>query len=120
MIAPIYPTCAADAGVRAIFGDPPRVEAFGLVEQVPARPYAVWQNVSGRAEQFLGDRPDVDYFTLQVDVYADDPVSMIAAAKTLRDALEPCGYITRWGDQTLDEDRKYYRYSFDIDWIVRR
>lgn len=121
MIPPIFPICAASPGVVAVFGSSPtRVYPFGLVEQTPELPYAVWQNIGGGAEMYLGDLPDVDSYSTQLDVYAADPTSLLTAAKALRDAVEPHAYVTRWGSQELDEETKMYRYSFDVDWIVPR
>lgn len=121
MIAPIFPVCSANPAVLALLGsNPTRLYPFGLVEQSPARPYAVWQSIGGQSPQYLGDVPDVDGYTLQIDVYAENDASLLAAARALRDAIEPHAYIVRWGDQELDEETKLYRYSFDVDWLVPR
>lgn len=121
MIAPIFPVCSASAEVNALIGgDRLRLYPFGLQDDVVVYPYAVWQNITGEPENYLGQRPDADAFTLQVDVYADTPDEVIAVAQALRDAIEPHAHITRWGDQTRDESTKRYRYSFDVDWIVLR
>ena len=120
MIAPIAAACNASAPVLALFGTPPRVYPFGLVDIDPPRPYAVWQNIGGRAEQYLGDLPDADYFTTQIDVYGTTPAEVMSAARALRDAFELRAYITAWGNQVLDEETKLYRFSFDVSWIVPR
>lgn len=121
MIAPIFQACIANAAVLALFGsNPTRVYPFGLVEKPPARPYAVWQTIGGEPSQYLGNRPDVDGYSLQIDVYSDDPVSLLPAARAIRDAIEGQAYVTRWGDQVMDPETKLYRYSFDVDWLVPR
>lgn len=121
MIAPIFPVCAASPVVNALLGgERLRLYPFGLQDDDVTYPYAVWQNISGEPENYLGQRPDADAFSLQVDVYADTPDEAIAVAAALRDAIEPHAHITRWGVQTRDSETKRYRYSFDVDWIVLR
>lgn len=121
MIAPIFPVCSASAEVNSLIGgESLRLYPFGQQDDAVIYPYAVWQNISGLPENYLGQRPDADSFTLQVDVYADTPDEAIAVAAALRDAIEPHAYVTRWGDQTRDNETKRYRYSFDVDWIVPR
>ncbi|WP_130834339.1 DUF3168 domain-containing protein [[Erwinia] mediterraneensis] len=121
MIAPIFAVCAASQAVNSLIGgDTLRLYPFGLQDDNVIYPYAVWQNISGEPENYLAQRPDADTFTLQVDVYADTPDEVITVAAALRDAIEPHAYITRWGGQEIDSDTRRYRYSFDVDWIVRR
>lgn len=121
MIAPIFRACTASAAVLAIFGsNPTRVYPFGLVEEAPVRPYVVWQTIGGEPAHYLGDLPDIDGYSVQIDVYSDDPVSLLPAARAIRDAIEGQAYVTRWGDQVKDPETKLYRYSFDVDWLVPR
>lgn len=121
MIPPVFAFCAARPSVRAVLGhDPVRLYPFGLQDDAPVYPYAVWQVVGGSPDNYLSGRPDVDRYTLQFDVYADTAGEAIAGAQALRDAIEPCAYVTRWGSQTRDPTTKRYRYSFDVDWLVNR
>ncbi|WAT06489.1 DUF3168 domain-containing protein [Rouxiella badensis] len=121
MMTPIFSVCAAAPAVTALLGTMPvRLYPFGMQDDKVTYPYAVWQNVSGSPENYLGTRPDIDSFTLQVDVYADTAAQAVTVAKVMRDAIEPHAYITRWGDQERDTETKRYRYSFDVDWIVKR
>lgn len=121
MIAPIFDVCAASQAVTALIGSSPvRLYPFGLQDDNIVYPYAVWQNLSGEPGNYLDRRPDSDSYTLQVDIYSVTALSAQAVAKALRDAIEPHAYITRWGDQSRDPETKRYRYSFDVDWIVKR
>jgi len=121
MIAPIFTVCAASQSVVALLGgDTLRLYPFGQQDDNVIYPYVVWQNVTGSPENYLAQRPDADSFTLQVDVYADTPDQAITVAAAVRDAIEPHAYITRWGGQDKDSNTKRYRYSFDVDWIVKR
>lgn len=89
--------CGSTA-VTALLGTMPvRLYPFGMQDDKVTYPYAVWQNVSGSPENYLGTRPDIDSFTLQVDVYADTAAQAVTVAKVMRDAIEPHAYITRWG-----------------------
>ena len=49
---------------------------------------AVWQTVGGAPENYLGNLPDADVCTVQVDVYAAEPDSAASATLALRDAIE--------------------------------
>ncbi|PKH20231.1 hypothetical protein CIG19_18955 [Enterobacterales bacterium CwR94] len=121
MIAPIFEVCATNDAVTAVLGrSPVRLYPFGLQDDAVVYPYAVWQNVSGTPENYLGNRPDADHFTIQVDAYGDTAAQVIEVAQVLRDAVETHAHITRWGNEELDPETKRYRYSFDIDWIVLR
>lgn len=121
MIAPIFNVCAASQEVTALIGSNPlRLYPFGLQDDNIVYPYVVWQNVSGEPENYLDRRPDADSYTLQVDVYSVTALSAQAVAMALRNAIEPHAYITRWGAQSRDPETKRYRFSFDVDWIVKR
>lgn len=120
MYPPVYSVCAADASVTALLGSPPRLYPFGEAPQGVATPYANWQVITGSPENYLHGRPDMDGFTLQVDVYADTASAAISAAAAVRDAIELHAYIVRWGGHTRDPDTQRYRVSFDIDWLTPR
>jgi hypothetical protein len=71
MHPPLHAVCAADTTVQDLLGgDVLRLYPFGEARQQETYPYAVWQLVGGRPENYLSDRPDVDSFSTQVDVYA--------------------------------------------------
>jgi len=121
MFPPIFQVCAASAAVTALLGTPvTRIYPFGEAPQGVALPYAVWQTISGQPENYLGEVPDVDSWSLQIDVYADSATSARNVAKALRDAIEPVAYVTRWGGESRDKETNHYRYSFDVDFIVQR
>ncbi|WP_058911876.1 tail completion protein gp17 [Entomohabitans teleogrylli] len=121
MIAPIFSVCSSNPDVIAVLGsDPVRLYPFGMQDDEIVYPYAVWQNISGGAEMYLDTTPDYDSYTTQIDVYADTPVQALGVAMALRNAIETSAYISRWGAQGRDNVTKKYRYSFDVDWIVKR
>lgn len=121
MFPPIFTVAAADPAVTALLGsNPTRLYPFGQAPQGVVYPYAVWQGFGGSPENYLSGRPDIDGFTLQVDVYADTGTSARAVAEAIRDAIELKAYITRWGGESRDPETGHYRVSFDLDWYVAR
>lgn len=120
MIAPIYPVCAASTAVQAVLGDPPELWPFGEAPEGTPYPYAVWQSVGGSPENYINQTPDMDGYSLQVDVYGNTSASVTAVAEALRDAIEPHAHITSWLGQNMDRETKRYRYTFSVDWFVSR
>ena len=121
MYPPIFEVCKADAAVVALLGSNPlRFYPFGEAPQKVAKPYAVWQQVGGAPENYLAGRPDIDGFTLQIDVYAATGASARAVGAALRDSIELRAHVTRWGGESKDEATGRYRLSFDVDWLTPR
>ncbi|HRN97683.1 MAG TPA: DUF3168 domain-containing protein [Candidatus Saccharibacteria bacterium] len=121
MIPSIFPLIAADQACKNTLGSSPvRFFQFGFADQNTAYPYAVWQQVGGEPENYLGNLPDTDTYTLQLDVYGKSSSSVIAAATALRDAIEPRAHVVSWRGQTRESETKDYRVSFDIHWIQSR
>ena len=121
MIAPIFPVCAANAAVTALIGTSPvRLYPFGEHDDSVVYPYVVWQNIDGSPPIYLDTVPDFDEYKLQVDIYGNTASEAAAVALALRNVIQTHAYITRWGSQGRDPETKSYRYSFDVDWIVKR
>lgn len=121
MIPPIFPVCAASQAVTDLLGsDPVRLYPFGMQNDNVTYPYAVWQNIGGEPENFLNQSPDIDRFSLQVDAYGNTDEEVISVAMAIRNAIQDKANITRWGGQPRDPNTNRYRYSFDVDWFVKR
>ncbi|EKT4543004.1 DUF3168 domain-containing protein [Pseudomonas putida] len=122
MTPPIVQACLNSPAVTALLGvgTGMRLYSFGEAEQDVAKPYAVWQIVNGTPDNYLAGRPDLDGFTLQVDVYATTGDSARKVRDAIRDAVELDAYVTRWGVEGRDPETKNYRASFDVDWMVSR
>lgn len=118
MYPPVFRTLSSNSGVTDIIGT--RVFPAGSAPQNVVAPYAVHQLITGSPENYLGDLPDIDSYTVQLDVYAQAVSSAEAAAKALRDAIEPVAHVVRWGGETKDAESGLYRYSFDVTWHVKR
>lgn len=122
MTPPIVQACLQSSAVTALLGSGAdmRLYSFGEAERGVARPYAVWQVVSGSPENYLAGRPDADSVTLQVDVYATTGDKARQVRDAIRDAIELDAYVTRWGAEGRDTETKNFRASFDVDWWVSR
>lgn len=117
----IFATCAADPAVTALLGAAPvRLFPFGMAPSGVTKPYAVWQQVGGAPENYLGGVPDIDSVAIQVDVYADTGASARAAAIAIRDAVEPVANVVAWRGGSRDTETGNYRVSFDVDWFEPR
>lgn len=123
MFPPIYPIVAASPACVALLksgNGPIRFYQFGRAEQNVQRPYAVWQRVFGEPQNYLGDVPDMDSFSIQVDVYGGSADSVRTIAVALRDAIEPIAYITSWLGESVDPQTESNRFSFVTEWLVER
>ncbi|VVP33444.1 DUF3168 domain-containing protein [Pseudomonas fluorescens] len=119
--APIFAVCAADVGVRALIGvTPHRLYPFGEAPEGVTKPYAVWQLVTGSPENYLSGRPDLDGFTLQIDVYAVTATCARALTDAIAHAIELKANVVSWGGESKDTATNLYRSSFDVDWLVPR
>lgn len=121
MIPPVFKTVSGDPAVQAALGtNPVRVFPFGQAPDNVADPYCVWQINGGTPENYLGHRPDNDFYVIQFDVYGTSDASVTAGAKALRDAIEPKAHITLWGGTDRDPQTKRFRLMFHVSWWVQR
>lgn len=121
MNPPVFPTVRDNAAVKAAFGaSPVRVYPFGQAPDNVVDPYCVWRLQGGSPENFLGDVPDIDSFTVQFDIYGTTAASVEAGARALRDALEKKCHITNWLGTDRDSATKRYSFRFMADWWTPR
>jgi hypothetical protein len=127
MLPPIFPTVNVPA-VQALLktgSGPLRFYAFGMAPDDVQKPYAVWRQVFGQPENYLAQRPDMDAFTTQIDVYAADvPGQRAPMARAIADAIsyaiEGAAYVTSWIGDSRDPVTKNYVVTFQADWLVPR
>jgi hypothetical protein len=124
MFPPLFDTVKANAGVQAMFGHSPRIYPHGMAPDKASTqygvPYAVFQIISGTPENYIGNLPDADEFTTQIDVYAETVADAANGARALRDAIEPVAHVVGWRGQFKDVDTQLFRYSFAVDWQTDR
>lgn len=123
MFAPIYETCQGDAACQTLLGDSDgelRMYPFNLAPKDAALPYVTWQNVAGTPTNFVGDDPDSDGFTLQVNVWGVTTGDVIGVTQAIRNAIQGVSYIVRWGNQARDAQTLAFGYDFDVDWLTYR
>lgn len=101
-------------------GDHLKVYEYGMAPQGVADPYCVWQIQGGSPNNFLDRAPNTDLFAVQFDIYGASGLSVRAAAKAIRDAIEPRIHITSWLGESIDPQTKRYRFTFSSDWWVNR
>lgn len=102
-----------------------RFYSFGRAPQNPVKPYAVWRLIYGNPENNLSNRPDSDYYGVQVDVYADankpsgaDEVRAIV--KALSYAIELSAHIVSYRGEERDPVTQDHVSGFDVDFWVQR
>lgn len=118
---PIFQALGNDFVVRDLLGSNPlRFFEFGLAPQGVAKPYGVWQSVSGSPETYLAGRPDAETHTIQIDIYADSSSKAREVAAAIEYAIELQCNITRYGGMSRDPETMNYRISMDVTWITSR
>lgn len=120
MYPPFFETLKNLAPVKSIFGTSPRIFPHGIADQNTLKPYAVFQIITGFPANYLGDLPDNDSYTVQVDVYALTAEAAANGAQAIRNGIEPVAYVTAWRGQFKDIDTNLFRYSFDVDFNTPR
>lgn len=125
MNPPVFANVAGHAPATALIGtNPVRCYQFGHGPQKGssgyALPYVTFQLIAGFPSNYLGQAPDSDSMTVQIDCWAETAASVRSVADAVRDALEPVGYVVAWRGESKDPETKNYRISFDVDFIVER
>lgn len=117
----IFTAISGDSNVTALLGSSPvRFYPFGEAPQLVAKPYAVWQIVGGGPENYISNLPDIDLFSLQIDVYAETATVARNATEVIRDSIESLAHITGWSGESRDSETNNYRVTFLVDWWVVR
>jgi|SRR5690625_2584863 len=121
MYPPIFSIVSKSAAVKSAFGtDPIRIYMFGLAPEGVKHPYAVWQIVGGSPENYLNETPNIDLFSVQIDVYGASVTAVRNGARALRDSIEPHAHVVSWRGESKDVETNLYRSSFDVDFWTDR
>jgi hypothetical protein len=119
MFPPIFEIIAADPAVTALIGtSPTRFFLYGSAPQEVAAPYAIWQTISGRPENYLGNAPNADFVSVRVDVYAETAAQVRDLVAALRAAIQPHAYIVSFSLEGREDQTRLFRAGFDCDWII--
>ena len=114
----------ADSAVVALLDDGAggiRLYPFGEAPKDAPYPYATWQNIGGLPANNVSDRPDADFFSIQVNVWGVTSNQMWAVVRALQNIMEVDGCaIVRYGNTVKDAETKAFGYDFDADWITYR
>lgn len=124
MKPPVFPVLSTDPGVRAVLtaNGTTRVFPFGQAPEGVQDPYCVWQ-LTGQPENLLGNqRPKVDSYSVQFDVYGTTAASVETAGDAIQAAIEGHKHSTvnSYGATTRDPTTGRYRYILLADWWVPR
>lgn len=115
-----YKVAAADATVKSLLGDTPRIHPAGAAPEGETYPYATYQQVGGSPMELLGERPSASTQLMQVDVWAKTNSSAIEVRDALMHAVELRCSITSVRGPAKDPGTGSFRCSFDASWIAQR
>lgn len=97
-----------------------RAFPFGMAPQGVEYPYLTFQNISGTPENYINNAPDIDNFTIQVDIWGKTGATASAVALAARDAIEQHAHITSWRGESFEPGTKTFRISFDVSIFINR
>lgn len=121
MTPPIFDLCSVNPALISLLGSAPfRLFPAGDAPQAVERPYATWQTITGAPENYLATIPDLNSYTLQVDVYADTLAQARQVVTALFAVIEQHAHVVTLRGETREVDTRLYRSSFDIEWLVDR
>lgn len=116
----LYELCIADATVKSLLGNKPRIYEFGQAPSKTVLPYVTWSQITGSPDNNLSHLPDMDYCNTQIDIWAANADSMRAVRDALQAVIEPVTHITSWNGEGKDAATTNYRCTFSVDWYIAR
>jgi len=123
MMAPIFALCSSDTTLQGLLSDDAgrfQLYPFGEAPQLGAKPYAVWQVVGGSPENYISNVPDIDSYSIQIDVYAREASAAREAVRALMGVIEYVAHVFNYIDERRTTETRAYRCSFTVDWFVDR
>lgn len=119
---PVFEVISSDPLASSALGDSEIVRLFpaGEAPTGTERPYATWQIISGLPENYLEARPDIDRYTVQIDIWGDTLMATRLAAAAVRGAIETQAHVVGYRGEEKEEETDLYHVSFDVDWFVHR
>jgi hypothetical protein len=122
MRLPLFDICENDSSLVALLSDEEgNLKIFpDRVPQDTISPYVLYNLISGEPENYLNQRPDIDFRSVQIDVYAKTADLRDEIVEALTYAIEPHAHITSWDGEGHEDETKNYRCTFTVDWFVTR
>ena len=120
MNSEMFQILTANAAVQQFLGSPVRVYPWSRAPQNCPRPYAVYSVITALPENYLGNLPDLDRKTVQINVYATTGENLEDCFRVIRDALEPHAHMTSYATSALDVDTDLYSCRMDFDFLENR
>lgn len=122
MLPPVFALVSTDADCAAQLGagDACRCYPFGDAPVDLTAAYVTWFTFAGEPENTLDDAPPSDRFVGQIDVWAESPAAVVAAARPVRAAIERFGQVIAYNPSDRDPETGRYRMSFDAEFVVKR
>ena len=121
MIPVLFTILNSSSSVKALLGsDPLRVFPWGEAPPAVTRPYATYAVFSGNPQNTLGDVPEVDIDGTQINVWGDTGTSTDAAARAIRDALEPHAHMISYESASRDKETGRYNSLMSFDFFTER
>lgn len=117
---PVFKLCRESADCIELFGVSPMRIYLDRAPQEVEMPYAVYRPIFGIPEHYLGCPPDIDTFTVQIDVYHKTLKLCREAVAAIIGAIECATNDYTWGIQQEDPQTRKSRVSVDADFIVCR
>lgn len=114
------PFSIAETIVPDVFGPgAARFWSFGEAPQKPdpasGYPYAVWQHIIGLPYNGLNCVPTLAQHTIQIDIYARSPKSLIEALNATFAAFADAATVNTVRDWPREADTRLYRTTLEVD-----
>lgn len=96
-----------------------RVFLAGLAPDDVALPYVVWQQITRNPLNTLADRPQVDEYLMQIDVYSNDYIQAHDITHEIEQILE---LECRVRGSRIEQDSmtKHYRIMLEVEMLIPR
>lgn len=118
MWPPVYEVLRAASAVTSAVGD--RIGSHGQIEQTAGRPYLTWQVITALPENLLGEAPDIDAVTIQINCLHPTDAGIRALARAVLDAIEPYCHVTGIPIDQRDPETRLYWVAIQADWWLSR
>jgi hypothetical protein len=76
--------------------------------------------VYGTPENYINQRPDMDNWGVQVDVYSQSAQQSRDVLDALSYAMEGVAHVTAWGPEERETETNLYRSSFTVEFFTLR